>query len=64
VKIISWNVNGIRAVLNRNLLCPFVAAYDPDVLCLQEVKAQPGQVQLNLITTGMARRGKGMRARH
>jgi exodeoxyribonuclease-3 len=48
VKIISWNVNGIRAVLNRNLLCPFVAAYDPDVLCLQEVKAQPGQVHLDL----------------
>jgi exodeoxyribonuclease-3 len=48
VKIVSWNVNGIRAVLNRNLLSPFVAAYDPDVLCLQEIKAQLGQVQLDL----------------
>jgi exodeoxyribonuclease III len=48
VKIISWNVNGIRAVLKRNLLYPFVTAYAPDVLCLQEVKAQPGQVSLDL----------------
>ena len=48
VKIISWNVNGIRSVLNRNLLQPFVAAHDPDVLCLQETKAQPEQVRLDL----------------
>ena len=48
VKIVSWNVNGIRALLNRDLLCPFLAAYDPDVLCLQETKAQPAQVRLDL----------------
>src|SRR5690606_38576822 len=48
MKIISWKVNGIRALLNRNLLSPFVATYDPDVLCLQETKAQPGQVRLDL----------------
>jgi exodeoxyribonuclease-3 len=48
VKIISWNVNGIRGMLNRNVLQPFVAAHDPDVLCLQETKAQPAQVQLDL----------------
>ena len=39
VKIISWNVNGVRAILQRNVLYPFVATYDPDVLCLQEIKA-------------------------
>jgi exodeoxyribonuclease III len=48
VKIVSWNVNGIRALLNRDLLSPFVTAYDPDVLCLQEIKAQPAQVRLDL----------------
>ncbi|MBI3329272.1 MAG: exodeoxyribonuclease III [Nitrospinae bacterium] len=48
MKIVSWNVNGIRALLHRNLLGPFVAAYDPDVLCLQETKAQPAQVRLDL----------------
>jgi exodeoxyribonuclease III len=48
VKIVSWNVNGIRALLQRNLLAPFVAAYDPDVICLQETKAQLEQVHLEL----------------
>jgi exodeoxyribonuclease-3 len=48
MKIVSWNVNGIRALLSRDLLSPFVATYDPDVLCLQETKAQPGQVRLDL----------------
>lgn len=48
MKIVSWNVNGIRAVLNRNLLAPLMATYDPDIICLQETKAQPGQVRLDL----------------
>jgi exodeoxyribonuclease-3 len=48
VKIVSWNVNGVRALLQRNLLAPFVAAYDPDVVCLQETRAQPEQVRLDL----------------
>ena len=48
MKIVSWNVNGIRALLQRNLLHPFMAAYDPDILCLQETKAQPDQVRLDL----------------
>jgi exodeoxyribonuclease III len=48
VKIVSWNVNGIRALLRRNLLYPFLATYDPDVLCLQEVRAQPAQVPFDL----------------
>jgi exodeoxyribonuclease-3 len=63
MKIVSWNVNGIRGLLQRNLLYPFVASYDPDVLCLQETKAQPGQVQLDLPShpyhhwNGAARKG-------
>jgi exodeoxyribonuclease-3 len=48
VKIVSWNVNGLRALLQRNLLDPFLAAYDPDVVCLQETRAQPAQVRLDL----------------
>lgn len=41
--LISWNVNGIRAILKKDFLQD-VAALDPDVLCLQETKAQPEDV--------------------
>ncbi len=43
MKIYSWNVNGIRAVHNKNLFEPFFAKYQPDVLLLQETKAQQDQ---------------------
>ncbi len=43
MKIISWNVNGIRAVAKKNFFEDF-KALDPDVLCLQETKAQDDQV--------------------
>ena len=46
-KLISWNVNGLRAVLGKNFY-EAVEALDPDVLCLQETKLQAGQVQLEL----------------
>jgi exodeoxyribonuclease-3 len=45
MKLISWNVNGIRAAL-RNGLADFVAAEQPDILCLQETKATPEEVPL------------------
>jgi exodeoxyribonuclease-3 len=48
VKIYSWNVNGIRAVLKKNALLPFIEAEQPDILCLQEVKAKQEQAELNL----------------
>jgi exodeoxyribonuclease-3 len=48
MKIVSWNVNGLRALLQRDLLRPFVAAHDPDVLCLQETKAPEAQIRLDL----------------
>lgn len=44
MKIYSWNVNGIRAVQKKGLLEPFIAKHQPDVLCIQETKAQPDQV--------------------
>ncbi len=44
MKIYSWNVNGIRAVQKKALLEPFIKKHQPDVLCIQETKAQPDQV--------------------
>lgn len=47
MKIYSWNVNGIRAVLRKGELQNFIAKYDPDVLCLQETKANRDQVEVD-----------------
>ena len=44
MKILSWNVNGVRAALGKGLL-DWMAAAKADVICLQEVKALPGDVQ-------------------
>ncbi|MSQ10918.1 MAG: exodeoxyribonuclease III, partial [Dehalococcoidia bacterium] len=46
-RLVSWNVNGIRAVLRKGFL-DWLAQEDPDVLCVQELKAQPDQVGLEL----------------
>ena len=46
MKLISWNVNGIRAALKTGHFDTFVADHKPDVLCLQETKAHPDQVTL------------------
>jgi exodeoxyribonuclease-3 len=43
VKIITWNVNGLRAVLRKNAL-QWAWDQNPDLLCLQEVKARPDQL--------------------
>lgn len=43
VKLVSWNVNGIRAVVKKDFLAS-VAKLEADVLCLQETKAQDDQV--------------------
>lgn len=48
MKLYSWNVNGIRAVLTKGALQKFIAEHDPDVLCLQETKAERGQVEIDL----------------
>ena len=44
VKIYSWNVNGIRAVVRKELWQPFLDTEKPDILCLQELKAMPEQI--------------------
>jgi exodeoxyribonuclease-3 len=43
MKIVSWNVNGIRAVLKKGTLQAFVTEHQPDILCLQETKAEQHQ---------------------
>ena len=43
MKIISYNVNGIRAALNKDF-AGWLKEENPDILCLQETKAQPEQV--------------------
>jgi exodeoxyribonuclease III len=48
MKIYSWNVNGIRAVWNKGLFQKFIEEHDPDILCLQETKAQPEQSPVDL----------------
>ena len=48
MKVYSWNVNGIRAVLKKGLFQPFMDAHQPDILCLQETKAERGQVEIDL----------------
>ncbi len=47
MKIISYNVNGIRAALKKGLM-EWLAAADPDIICLQETKAHKDQLELEL----------------
>ena len=47
IEIISWNVNGIRAVANKEAL-KWIDERDTDILCLQEIKAQEEQIPDNL----------------
>ena len=47
MKLISWNVNGLRAVLEKGFMDSF-CQLNADVFCLQETKVQPGQVALDL----------------
>lgn len=46
-KIISWNVNGIRACMGKGLV-EFLKEEDPDIICIQETKCQPGQAVVDL----------------
>ncbi len=47
MKLYSWNINGLRAVLKRQDLQKMIESENPDVLCLQEIKAKPEQVELD-----------------
>jgi len=47
MKLVSWNVNGLRAVIGKDFY-PSVEAMNPDVLCLQEIKMQKGQCTVDM----------------
>ena len=48
MKLYSWNVNGIRAVLRKGDFEKFIEKHKPDILCLQETKAHRDQVEVDL----------------
>ncbi len=48
MKIFSWNVNGLRAVLSKGTFQAFIAGEQPDIICLQEIKAKREQVVFTL----------------
>lgn len=48
MKLYSWNVNGIRAVIKKGTFQDFIASEKPDILCLQETKAKQGQAEIDL----------------
>ena len=47
MKIITWNVNGLRAVLSKNGF-DWVKSIKPDIICLQEIKVKPNQIQIQM----------------
>lgn len=47
MKLISWNVNGLRACVGKNFM-DFFQNIDADIFCLQETKLQEGQIELDL----------------
>ena len=47
MKLVSWNVNGLRACINKGFL-DFFQSVDADVFCVQETKMQPDQAELSL----------------
>lgn len=48
MKLASWNVNGVRSVVNKGALGEFIKKEQPDILCLQETKAERGQAVIDL----------------
>lgn len=65
VKILCWNVNGIRAVRGRGFL-EWLYKESPDILCLQETKAHPEQLEKSCVShkdithTGITRKEKAI----
>jgi exodeoxyribonuclease-3 len=48
MKIITWNVNGLRAAMKKGAMA-WIWAQDPDVICLQEIKSRPDQLALDYL---------------
>jgi len=47
MKLISWNVNGLRALMSKGNLIPFIESEKPDIMAFQETKMQEGQLNFN-----------------
>ena len=47
MKMISWNVNGLRAAMGKGFM-DFFRQQEADIFCLQETKLQEGQIQLDM----------------
>ena len=47
MKLISWNVNGLRAVYEKGFM-EFFKEIDADIFCIQETKMQEGQIELDI----------------
>ena len=47
-KIVTYNVNGIRAAMNKGLM-EWIKSVNPDILCFQEIKANPEQLDLKIV---------------
>lgn len=48
MKLISWNVNGIRSIHKKDMLVPFLKKVKPDIACFQETKAEEHQSEVDL----------------
>lgn len=48
MKLISWNTNGLRATAKQGYFDPLFRDFDPDILCLQETKATPDQLPIEV----------------
>ena len=57
MKLYCWNVNGIRAVVKKGTFQKFIAEHKPDILCLQETKAEKGQAEIDLRFDRLLRMG-------
>jgi exodeoxyribonuclease-3 len=47
MKIFSWNINGMRAVVRKGEIQKFMAEHQPDIVCFQETKAEQGQAEID-----------------
>ena len=50
MKVVSYNVNGVRAAMNKGLVS-WLIEEDPDIVCLQEIKALEEQINICLLYT-------------
>lgn len=48
MRLFSWNINGLRSALRNGTFLDFINSEQPDILCLQETKTKPNQVEVDL----------------